>query len=251
VLTSETVIYRKQWADFFPETIHAAEFQGRYFGWYTDGDGISHGFIFDRSGQGPDLVKLSPLASASYNDDETGDLYIVDGINLKKWDGDPLNLLPFDFLSKIFVNPKPINPGYAKLDAMYEELDDLDEEIEQAAEDLAFNETILAEGETWPGQGKTKGSLNGMMWNEFMFNGSLLVGGDNPEFDNRSLGFQLYARELDTNVMALKHTAFPKSGEVFALPSGYESTDFAFRIFGNIDAHSLEVAETAEELANV
>lgn len=251
LLASEVVVTKKEWAAFFPSTLHAQEFQGRYFAWFEESAGVTKGFIFDRSGQGPDLVPIAVPATASYTDPETGDLYVVDEGFIKQWDGDALNFLPYDWLSSIRVLPKPVNPGYAKVKAKYEQLDDDDAAQAQKASDTAFNATILDDAETHPGQGKTKGEWNGAMWNEMMWNGSLLIGGDFPVFDDRTLVFQLYALNEATNVMELKHTHYPVSEKVFALPPGYETTDVAIKIAGNIEATSCEIAETAEELAQV
>lgn len=251
LLASEPVVLKLEWKAFAPSTIHAQEHQGRYFGWFDDGRGLIKGFIFDRSGQGPDLVPFAQQATASWQDPETGDLYLVDEGFIKQWDADPLNALPYDWLSGIRVLPKPVNPGYAKVKAKYEQLNDDDAAAAQKAADTAFNATILDDPETHPGQGKTKGAWNSAMWNEFMWNGSLLAGGDFPVFDNRTLVFQLYALNEATNVMDLKHTHYPRSEKVFALPAGYETTDVAVRVAGNIDATLAEVAETAEELAQV
>ena len=250
-LASEGILSKKEWKNFYPATIHAKEFQGRYFAWFDDGTGATRGFIFDKGGNGPSLVTLSQPATASYTDPETGDLYIMDDGQIKLWDADPLNNMPYDYLSKIYTNRKPINLGYAKIEADYNALDDADAANAQKAADTAANAVILATAETWPGESKTHGEMNGALWNDMMWNGSLLTGGDYPNYDARTLVFQLYALDTETNTMELKHTEYPTSNQPFSLPQGYEATDFAFRLAGNIDASPVEIAEVAEELGDV
>lgn len=252
-LVTDGILSKREWTAFNPASLHAQEYQGRYFAWYEAGDGVIKGFVFDRSGRGPNMVTYSVPATASYTDPETGELYVVDAGKVKLWDGDTLNNLPYDWFSKIVALPKPINLGYAKVEADYAALGAADLAAAQAqqAMDTAFNATILDDPETHPGQGKTQGEFNGAGWNHFMWNGSLLIGGDYPNYDNRTLVFQLYARNSSTDQMELRHTEYPVSNKPFSLPSGYEETDYAVRVSGNIDAASVELAETAEQLEQV
>ena len=248
LVTSNAVLTKDEFTLFFPSTMYAVNYRDRYFVWYQTSPGVSRGLIFDKSGDGPSLVPLAQAADAAYLDPEQGELYIVHLGKIKKWDADPLNNLPFDWRSKTFVTPKPLNPGACRVDADYPALQDLDSLIAQIALDTAANALILAGSEAWPGQGVTKGCFDSMMVNEFQVNGSLLQGGNNPEFDIRTLQFQLYAMNQKTQVMELKFTKNLTNNVPFRLPAGYTATDFEIRFLGNVGVHSVELGESMVDL---
>ncbi len=245
VVATAAVLTKGEWASYYPSTLIAREHQGWCFAFYDNGNGDGGGFIFDRSGLGPSLVPTSYFVSAAYTDAETGDLYIVHSGDIKKWDADPNNNMPFDWKSKVYVAPKPINPGASQVFADYAALTDLAAQSAQQTADTAANAAILAGSETWPGQSVTRGELGESMLGEVVFAGSLLKGGYAPNYDTRYLQFQLYADN------ALKFTKQLTNNDPFRLPSGYTATDFELRLSGNIDVHSVEVAETVSELGAV
>lgn len=251
LMASADVFTRDEFKSYYPETLLAVAFRGRYFGWYSSSADAGKGVIFDLTGQGQMLVQLGQHATAAYVDPETNELYIVHENLIKQWDGDTLNRLPYDWQSKLLVAPKDICPGAAKVDAEWSLLDEIKDLQAQKDKDTASNQAILAGSETWPEQGITRGAMNESMVNEFMVNGSLLQGGDLPEFDQRYVIFYLYAYDDEARTMALKHSVSVTDGKEFRLPKGYLSTDFQVRILSNIKVRSVEVAETMDELRQV
>lgn len=109
-LITADVISSDQWQSYYPETIHAYHYRGDYVAFYGDvtdsGSGIG-GFIF-RPATG-DIIDLDFYATAGFNDQETGNLYLVQragGANsLVNFDaGD--QLLPYTWRSKEFEVPE-------------------------------------------------------------------------------------------------------------------------------------------------
>lgn len=247
-LATEVVVTKKEWEQYYPATILATEYQGRYFGFYTSAPGVGAGFIFDRSGAGPDLVGISYYPSAVYTDAETGDLYLVVDGEILKWDGDDNNNLPYDWKSRVWVAPKPISLAAARVDFDTTELAYGAAQAAQKAADDAYNATVLSGARTWPQEGVTKGAVNSSMLDEFAVNASKLKGGADSTYDTRSLQLIVYA---DAPAGTKTFTKNVTSKTPFRLPAGFTANEWEIRLVGNVRAYSVEVAETMKELGRV
>lgn len=254
VLASDAVMTKTEFKNFFPSTMLAVSYQERYFAWYTDGNGSVRGIIFDKSGEGPILTPLQQAADAAWTDPESGELYIVHEGKIKLWDGDTLNSLPYDWKSKTFNFADPANMSAARVRAQYSDFGgDFGAEAAQKTADAAYNAAILALSDTWPGQSKTHGDFGGSMLGEFMLGGSLLRDAQFAQYDNRSVQFQLYARDDEKSsptfgTMILKHTESLIDDRPFRLPGGFVSSEYEVRLLGNVPVKSVEVAESMRGL---
>jgi len=239
---SEAILTKDEFADFNPTTLRAVPYRMRYFAWYDKEGGGSSGLIFDRGSEMASLIDLSYDVSATHVDDATGELFIVNANEIKQWDGDDLNNLPFDWVSKIFVLPAPINFGAAKVVAEYDQLSGSDEAAAQLAAIIALNTAILASD-------VTEGEVNGVAVNVQEVNGSLLQDvGD--AFDARFLTFELIAKISNGNeyIWEAVHQESLITNEPFRLPEGYEASEVKVRISGNIPAFYCELGRTMKEL---
>lgn len=136
---------RDQWKPkYFPDTIFAAIYQGAYFGFYDTGSRVN-GFVFDRTNaQGP-LTDLDYNITAIYVDPLTATMYYVDDDDIFEWEGDPLNLSPFDWTGKEHVLPSDVNLSVAQVNADWNAFgSDFSDAEEQKLEDQAYNAAILA-----------------------------------------------------------------------------------------------------------
>lgn len=105
-LISKDLFSRREWQNFYPETIHAYRYEEKYIAFYgdedDDGDGIG-GFIFDTSTG--DFIELDFYACAGYSDLLTDTLYLVikngSSFDLKAWDRGAASL-PYQWKSKIY-----------------------------------------------------------------------------------------------------------------------------------------------------
>lgn len=330
----EPFMKRDEWrAQCFPDTMIAHQFLNVYFGFFNNGTSDLN-FVFDKDNKEGPLTFGNFGAQGAWNDPETSKLYLMQNNVITLWDMDSLNQAPFDWKSKVFVFPRPLNFGAIQIDADYGALGGAAAAAAAAqAADTALNAMILSTANadtagltawgsgtpytvgvtvksvdnvkmavcvaagtstnaepTWPStlggtatdgpalqwrrvwevQGVTKGSLRGaVLRNHVQYNaadpivdgtagnqwgfplrGSLLVGGQYPNYDNRSLLLQVYAVTTDTNT-TLVHSRTLTDRAVKRLPSGFKSDTWEFRLSGNLNVRYFKVAETAFEIGQV
>ena len=84
-IATEKHFNREQWADFYPETIHAYVVDQKYIGFYKSADGTkSGGFVFDlATGR---FTTLSYYADVGFFNSDDDVLYLVEGTDLKKYE---------------------------------------------------------------------------------------------------------------------------------------------------------------------
>lgn len=341
----EPFMKRDEWqAQCFPSTIVANSYLDTYFAFFNTGStGLS--FIFDKSNpQGP-LTFGNYSVQGAWSDPESSILYILQNGSIYQWDADTLNNSPYDWRTKLFVLPKPLNFGAIQVDADYGALlGDIAASSAAAAAALAVNQIILGTGaidtanlvawsasssygtasgtaarasiikstdgakmaicltagtssstefaypgtlggtatdgtvvwkRIWELSGVTKGSVRGHItrgyiqvstsdptvdgtagnqWG-FPLRGSLLIGGQYPNYDNRGLLLQVYAvTTLSTATdfsTTLVHSQQLTSREVQRLPAGFKSDSWEIRISGNINTRYFKIAETAKEIGKL
>lgn len=234
-VATEGMLARRDWQAYSPEALHCAFYDNMVIGLSSDANAAERsGFVLDNKSK--TFAPLSVLATATYTDPEDGKLYLVSGGVLQEWNADPYNNETFDWLSKVFSLPRPVNLGYAQVDADFAALNDAQAAARaaQAAADLAYNTAILASG-------VTDGELDAAMLDEYMLDGSLLR--DSSEYPERFLRMSLYADG------ALKYTEPVANGRPFSMPAGYKSSLYEVRISGNVPVYSVSLAETAKGLS--
>lgn len=326
----EPFMKRDEWrALCFPDTIFARQFQDVYFGFFNNGSSDLN-FVFDKSNHEGPLTFGNFGATGAWNDPETSKLYLLQNNIITLWDGDSINASPFDWTSKDFVLPRPVNFGAIQVDADYGSLNDSAGSTAQAAIDTAVNVIIIGTANqdtanltpwvgtgtyttgavvksldnvkmavcivagtssnaepTWPStlggtatdgptlkwkriwelEGRTKGSMRGAVMRNhtqydmsdpivdgtagnkwgFDLRGSLLVGGNYPNFNSRSLQLQVYALTTGTDVSLVAQRNLT-SRDIVRLPTGFKSDTWAVRLNGNIQVRFFRIAETASEI---
>lgn len=101
------VMTRDDWQALVPSTIKGCMYEGRYFGFYNDG--TRKCFVYDPAN--PDgLYFLDFGVDALHLDDLQDALYVLDGVNVQKWDAGSAKTVTFK--SKLFKMPKPTQ-GFA------------------------------------------------------------------------------------------------------------------------------------------
>lgn len=107
------VITRSQWQEYCPETLTAFAYQGGYYGFFQKPNGEQGAIIFEpESGV---FVELDFWCSAGFSDQTTGQLFLVDGETIYEWDAGEGR--PYEWVSKVFVLPRPMNFAVAKVTA--------------------------------------------------------------------------------------------------------------------------------------
>ena len=117
-IITEGLINPDQWqAQYYPSTINATLWKGRYLGFYNTGSGFG-GFIFDPRGSEKALTTLtaSALIRGTFTDPDDGNAYLIIANQIKKFQGGTTNQT-YTWKSKDFVPPKPTSMGFVKVDA--------------------------------------------------------------------------------------------------------------------------------------
>jgi hypothetical protein len=157
----------EEWRDLLPATFVASQYAGRYVATYQSGVNARQVIIIDKS-EFASVVTANVNARSVWGDPGTGLLYIVVGDQIWQWDADPGLKLVFDWFSRDWIFPKPVNLGAAKVDADFSMSPD-DIAAAAAAYDAAqaVNAALIASG-------AAKGSANGNSLNTRSLNGSAI-----------------------------------------------------------------------------
>lgn len=112
---TEPLLTREQWQGYYPETIHAYRWEGKYIAFYKSGANQG-GFILDPRGGKAAFIPLDFYAQAGYADPGDGTLYLVISGTLHKF-ARGSGTRSTSWKSKVFRAPRPFCPGVAKVDA--------------------------------------------------------------------------------------------------------------------------------------
>ena len=115
---TEGLITPDQWqAQYYPTTINATLWKGRYLGFYNTGSGFG-GFVFDpRGGQNAfTTLTASALIRGTFTDPDDGNAYLIIANQIKKFQAGTTDQT-YTWKSKDFVPPKPTSMGFLKVDA--------------------------------------------------------------------------------------------------------------------------------------
>jgi len=117
-IITEGLISPDQWqSTYYPSTINATLWKGRYLGFYNTGSGFG-GFIFDPRGGKNALTELtaSALIRGTFTDPDDGNAYLIIANEIKKFQGGTTDQT-YTWKSKDFVPLKPTSMGFVKVDA--------------------------------------------------------------------------------------------------------------------------------------
>jgi hypothetical protein len=203
---------RDEWSLYKPSSMLGEVQDGRYFLFYATDDGDKGGLILDRNQQASPLTQTNLFATAMHTDPVNAKLYICESSEIKSWDGDVYNGIPYDWKSKVFVFPRPLNLGAGQIDADFENANPVGKKNL-----LDFIDYIKQKNQAiWASViGKLKGNVNDMPVNTMLLNGSVLQ--PIPLIDEKFVTFYVYAEGI------LRATIHVKDHKPFRLPSGYKA----------------------------
>lgn len=142
----EPYMKRDEWqAQCFPNTLIAHQYLNVYFGFFNNGIADLN-FIFDKDNQEGPLTFGNFGSQGAWNDPETSKLYLIQNGSINQWDGSG-QYAQFDWKSKTFVVPRPVNFGAILVDADYGLLGTSSLSTASAS-DLATNKIILGTGQS-------------------------------------------------------------------------------------------------------
>jgi hypothetical protein len=217
--------------------MRSAFFAGKYFAFYSDSttDVDNGAIILDGNLPGTPLSITSLLSSASFVDPATASLFVVENNEIRQWEGDSLNNLPYEWRSKRWIFTAPDNMGALEIDADFNNIQEgLDLQARVAAI-IASNQAIFASG------ANLQGYLNATPINVYELNGSLLQ--SIPDLvDNRYLLVEVYVDDK------LVHSSQYTKNGVYRMPSGFKGQAFEVKINGNIELRYVKMANTSKTL---
>lgn len=144
---------RPSWQNLcYPSTLIAHRYMDAYMGFFQDNSSPSIGgnFIFDKTNENSPLTFGNYSVQGVWHDPETSKLYLIQGGVISEWDADANNPQPYDWKSKTFVLPTPINFAAIQIEADYSDLSSINIVSTQSAADLATNNLIINAGDLTP-----------------------------------------------------------------------------------------------------
>jgi len=220
-------------------------FDDRYMGFWTNSDGDSEVVIYDPFEQRSIITQNDQAVTGVWNDPETGVAYILDDDDIQQWDADLAYRQQYEWKSKKFKLPKPINLAACRIDADFtltpEESDAITTEN---AAITAANAALIATIPTGVDRvDPLGGSVGGADVGAYEVGGDALT--DLLEGEAQSIQFQLFAGGV------LKFTKEIDTALSFRLPAGYKSDEFEVLVSGNAGIFSIKLAESMKELGKV
>ena len=196
-----------------------------------EASGLMKGFVFDRTVQDGPLTLTRVSALAAHIRRDTGFLYIVDPDTgeILQWDGDDINRLPFEWKSKTFVQPRPVNFAFAQVI-----LDDVSNKFAQAVA-----AAYVANAALW-GLPCSTGALGYVETDEYMVGGSCIE--PVPTVDSEYTTLYVYADNI------LVDTINVLSEKLYRLSPGFKATKWEVEVAGNKGVRRITLATSAAEI---
>jgi hypothetical protein len=238
-IATQTLFTRDEWQKYDPSSMLGAILDGAYHIFYSNIYTSEKGsLILDRGEAASALTLTSMHTTAVHVEPTTADMYIVSDDQVKSWEGDANNFLPYEWKSKLFVLARPVNFGAAQVEAEFENI-----ELGQALENLiaevaAANQAIFSSGVD------LKSTLGSSKIGEIYLGGSIMAhlpGG----VEDRYLQVKIFCNGV------LVHTRSVQDRKEFRLPSGFKGDRWEFQLNGNVPLRHLKIAETGKELAQL
>jgi len=231
-VVTKDLFTQKEWADLNPDTFIAATADNRYYaGYYSDGSSLM--FVIDKT-EAASFLKINQKITSIWTDPATGNLYVANDGSIYRWEGDPGTKLLYEWRSKYFLFPSPVNYGAAKLDADFTMA-----EAESTGVQSSYD-IIIASNQQLIDTGTVDDGFADPAIGEYE------IGGDDmqaiPALVIDSLQFQLWADG------ALKHTKRVTNSRAFRLPSGYKADNCEVVLSGNVKVSGVVLAETMDGL---
>jgi hypothetical protein len=236
---SQPYYTREEWQALLPSSMVSATTEGKVFVRYkTATDAVSHILLFMPQEQSASLTRLHIDCVELYADARNGKLYIVDDEGLKEYDADAGFRLVYQWHSKEYELPKPVNFGAARVEFV-SEMTAADVAAAQAAYDAAvlIQPTKISHG---------VGAING---GRTQLNDDSAINGYTPTLpalpDVAYVNFTLYSNGVPVFGAILFDDA------AFTLPAGYKSDSYSVKLDGTVRVKNVKLAETMGGLSKV
>jgi hypothetical protein len=247
---TQDILTKEEWAAYNPGSIFAAQLGLQYIAFNS----TSFGFVFTPTEQKAKLVELDAFdqVNAIYTDRYTGNVFLIRADRIWEWDPETEYRLFWQWKSKEFHLPKPINFGAAKIKfatqaAVFDTATNSDYYMSFNTARFALPPlNSLGMNGTLAGR-RRQVTITG--WTEAQNRGSL--GGSSlyqlaPYLTQPSVTrFRAYAGGV------LVYDVLLEDELIMRLPTGFKRDVWQFEILSNSNVYSLQIAETGKGLDKV
>lgn len=236
---TRAIMTQDEWAALEPETMVGALYGNLYIGFYNI-DGEYNSIVLNRGDQ-PAMTRLKLPAAATYVNRESGKLFIINAVDslVYQVDGDATQKMTYEWKSKRFVFPTPVNMAAIQVDANYlEGITDVDEYNALRDAALAANGTMFEDAVA--GDTPLGGEWNQAEMNQLMFNNSDMR--IYPQAEPANITVTIYAD--DRQVFSGNFTDF----EPRRLPSGFRARRWEFIVAGTTPVRAVVIATSMGEI---
>jgi hypothetical protein len=232
---SRALFTRDEWQTYIPSSMVGVIYQNMYICFYQTG--ATKSALILMRGDSPPLVTLDVASQAVFVTKSTADVYYVSPVDngVYQLDADPINNMYYDWLSKLFILPEPINFSVAKAQVDWSYISDSTAYNTLVAQITASNQAIWAAGTP------LKSTVNSVTVNGMQVNGSILANIP-ARADARTVQAYIYA-----NKGVVSTTGFTGQ-EPIRLPAGSKEYLYEVRLTGNAPLRSFTMATSVAEL---
>lgn len=240
-IATRDLMTREEWQLYRPSSMLGAVLDGRYY-LFCDNPTTEFvgALILDRNEAASPLTTTTLYTTAAYPEPISAALHVVFEDEIRVWEGSTLSFLPFEWKSKVFILPRPVNFGAAQIEADFGDVETAAALAAQLAALIASNQAVFA---TTTDFASTVG-MNGTVGSGLVA-GSLLGTLPSEDIDQRYVKLTVYASGKNMGSITIRN-----SGAV-RLPSGFKSDRWEFQLDGNVPVRHIKVAETSKELATM
>lgn len=232
-VVSKDIYSSREWGDLALETFVASEHDGRYIALH--GEGGNRGMLIFDKAERTSHTTANIVASAIYQDKESGRLYMVIDNHVREFDADKSARHVYHWKSKEFLLPRPTNFAAAQV---FADFNMTAEEIEAAQNAIA---AILAANAALIANEALRGAVGESYLGEFELGGDAAEEIPPAKFDQ--LQFILYVND------AIRFSKRLTSSEPFRLPAGFLTDNVAVSVTGNVAVSGIALGRTMNDLA--
>lgn len=238
-VATNSLFTRDEWQRKKPSTMLGAILDGAYYLFWEDvASDIQRCLILDRNETASALTETSVYTKAVFVDPTSAQLYFSIGTEVNEWEGNANSYLSYEWLSKLFILPRPVNFSALQVEANFEDVDLANALIAENAAIIASNQALFASGVN------LMSAVNAHDVNDMYVNGSLMA--EIPdEVSSRFIQISIYCNGV------LVTTRQITDRQTYRLPSGFKGDRWQFRVTGNVPIKAIKFAETGKELAEL
>lgn len=238
-VTTNGLFTRDEWQLRYPATMLGAVLDGAYYLFWEDQiNNVQECLILDRNESASALTTTNIYTTAVFIDPTTAQLYFAYTGVVCEWESDSLNFLLYDWTSKLYIFPRPVNFSAIQVDAAFEDAalaNALQSEVDAI---IAENQTVFASGVN------LLSTLGSVAIGEIVLGGSIL-----KKIPGGVSALSLQVKVYCNGVLVATKSISDRS--TYRLPSGFKSDRWQFRLSGNVPLRAFKIAETAKELAQL